>query len=118
MGILYLVATPIGNLEDVTLRALRILGEVPLIAAEDTRTLRKLLTRHRVPTPNLVSYTDRSRRSRTPKILEALSRGDVALVSEAGMPAISAPGVPLVEAAVAAGPRVEPVPGASAVTAA
>lgn len=118
MGTLYIVATPIGNLEDVTLRALRILAEVPLIAAEDTRTTRKLLTHHRIRAPRLLSYTERNRRQRTPAILSALAEGDVALVSEAGMPAISDPGAHLVEAAVAAGYRVVPVPGPSALTAA
>ncbi len=118
MGALYLVATPIGNLEDITLRALRILGEVPLIAAEDTRTVRKLLTHHQIRRPRLLSYTERNRRSRTPTILAALGEGDVALVSEAGMPGISDPGLHLVEAAVAAGHRVVPVPGPSALTAA
>ncbi|MBI4570835.1 MAG: 16S rRNA (cytidine(1402)-2'-O)-methyltransferase [Chloroflexi bacterium] len=118
MGTLFLVATPIGNLEDVTLRALRVLGEVPLIAAEDTRTARKLLTSHGVRAPRMLSYTDRNRRARTPAILAALADGDVALVSEAGMPGISDPGGHLVEAAVAAGHRVVPVPGASALTAA
>src|SRR3990172_9262342 len=118
MGILYLVATPIGNLEDITLRALRILAEVPLIAAEDTRTIRKLLSHHAIPRPKLLSYTERNRRSRTPAILAALDGGDVALVSEAGMPGISDPGSNLVEAAVAAGHRVVPIPGPSALTAA
>src|SRR3990172_6348213 len=118
MGVLYLVATPIGNLEDITLRALRVLGEVPLIAAADTRTARKLLTSHGVRAPRILSYTDRNRRARTPAILAALGEGDVALVSEAGMPGISDPGGHLVEAAVAAGHRVVPVPGASALTAA
>jgi 16S rRNA (cytidine1402-2'-O)-methyltransferase len=116
MGVLYVVATPIGNLEDVTLRALRLLREVPLIVAEDTRTIRKLLTHHGIPTPRLLSYTEQSRAARTPAILAALREGDAALVSEAGMPAISDPGVHLVEAAVAAGFRVVPVPGASALT--
>lgn len=118
MGILYLVATPIGNMEDITLRAIRILGGASLIAAEDTRTVRKLMTRHGIRGPRLASYTERSRRSRTPVILKALSEGDVALVSEAGMPAISDPGAHLVEAAVASGYRVVPVPGPSAITAA
>ena len=118
MGTLYLVATPIGNLEDITLRALRTLGDVPLIAAEDTRTLRKLLTHHRIRSPRLLSYTERNRRARTPAILDALREGDVALVSEAGTPAISDPGLHLVEAAVAAGNNVTPVPGPSALTAA
>ncbi len=118
MGTLYLVGTPIGNLEDMTLRAMRILGEVPLIAAEDTRTIRKLLTHYEIRRPRLLSYTERNRRARTPSILAALDEGDVALVSEAGMPAISDPGVHLVEAVVAAGHRVVPVPGPSALTAA
>lgn len=118
MGILYLVATPIGNMEDITLRALRILRDAPLIAAEDTRTIRKLLTHHEIRRARLISYTERSRHSRTPAILEALKKGDVALVSEAGTPAISDPGVHLVEAAVASGFDVLPVPGPSALTAA
>ena len=118
MGTLYLVATPIGNLEDVTLRALRILSEAPLIAAEDTRTIRKLLTHHQIRAPRLLSYTERNRRARTPIILATLQEGDVALVSEAGTPGISDPGVHLVEAAVAAGHAVVPVPGPSALTAA
>jgi 16S rRNA (cytidine1402-2'-O)-methyltransferase len=116
MGVLYIVATPIGNLEDVTLRALRVLREAPLIVAEDTRTIRKLLTHHGIPTPRLLSYTEQSRAARTPTILAALREGDAALVSEAGMPAISDPGVHLVEAAVAEGFRVVPIPGASALT--
>ena len=118
MGTLYLVATPIGNLEDITLRALRILSEVPLIAAEDTRTIRKLLTHHQIRAPRLLSYTERNRRARTPIILATLQEGDVALVSEAGTPGISDPGVHLVEAAVAEGHAVVPVPGPSALTAA
>ena len=118
MGTLYLVATPIGNLEDITLRALRILSEVPLIAAEDTRTIRKLLTHHQIRAPRLLSYTERNRRARTPIILATLQEGDVALISEAGTPGISDPGVHLVEAAVAAGHAVVPVPGPSALTAA
>ena len=118
MGTLYLVATPIGNLEDVTLRALRILSETPLIAAEDTRVIRKLLARYEIRGARLLSYTERNRRTRTPAILTALSAGDVALVSDAGMPAVSDPGVHLVEAAVAAGYTIVPVPGASALTAA
>ena len=118
MGNLYLVATPIGNLEDITLRALRVLAEVPLIAAEDTRTTRKLLSHYAIPRPKLLSYTERNRGSRTPAILAALSGGDVALVSEAGMPGISDPGTNLVGAAVAAGHRIVPIPGPSALTAA
>ena len=118
MGTLYLVATPIGNLEDITLRALRVLSEVPVVAAEDTRTVRKLLAHHRISAPRLLSYTERNRATRTPALLAALADGDVALVSEAGTPGISDPGVHLVEAAVAAGHAVAPVPGPSALTAA
>jgi 16S rRNA (cytidine1402-2'-O)-methyltransferase len=118
MGTLYVVATPIGNMEDITLRALRVLRETPLIVAEDTRTIRKLLTHHGIPAPRLLSYTEHSHRERTPAILGALREGDVALVSEAGMPAISDPGAHLVAAAVAERIPVVPVPGASALTAA
>jgi len=114
MPTLYLVATPIGNLEDVTLRALRILGEVALIAAEDTRTTRKLLAHHAIKA-RLTSYHEHNKAQKIPDILSALERGDVALVSEAGMPAVSDPGVDLVAAAVAAGVAVVAVPGPSAV---
>ncbi len=117
MGTLYLIATPIGNLEDVTLRALRLLREVEVIAAEDTRTTRKLLSHYDIHRP-LISYNDRNKRQRTPVVLEALSRGDAALVSEAGTPAISDPGQDLVAAAWEAGHRVVPVPGPSVLTAA
>ncbi len=117
MPTLYLVATPIGNLEDITLRALRTLREVELIAAEDTRTTRKLLSHYDIHTP-LTSYNDRNKRAKTPHILERLSKGDVALVSEAGTPAISDPGQDLVVAAYEMGAQVVPVPGPSVVTAA
>ena len=117
MGVLYLVATPIGNLEDITLRALRVLGEVSLIAAEDTRTARKLLSHHGV-SARVVSYNEHNMKRRTPELLRALGEGDVALVSEAGMPAISDPGYELVAAAIEAGHEVSPLPGASAVAAA
>ncbi|HZP26866.1 MAG TPA: 16S rRNA (cytidine(1402)-2'-O)-methyltransferase [Dehalococcoidia bacterium] len=117
MGTLYLVATPIGNLEDVTLRALRVLREVSLIAAENTLTTRKLLSHYGIK-GRLVSYTDHNKTARIPALLAALREGDVALVSEAGMPAISDPGVHLVAAAVAEGITVVPVPGPSAVTSA
>lgn len=117
MPTLYLVATPIGNLEDITLRALRVLREVDLIAAEDTRTTRKLLSHYDIHTP-LTSYNDRNKRAKTPYVLEQLGRGDVALVSEAGTPTISDPGQDLVAAAYAMGARVAPVPGPSVVTAA
>jgi 16S rRNA (cytidine1402-2'-O)-methyltransferase len=117
MPTLYVVATPIGNLEDVTLRALRVLREVSLIAAEDTRTTRKLLAHHGVRN-RLVSYNDHNKAVRIPRLLHALRDGDVALVSEGGTPVISDPGLDLVAAAVDAGFAVVPVPGASAVTAA
>ncbi|MCH7953540.1 MAG: 16S rRNA (cytidine(1402)-2'-O)-methyltransferase [Chloroflexi bacterium] len=117
MGTLYLVATPIGNLEDITLRALRVLGEVSLIAAEDTRTARKLLSHHGV-SARVVSYNEHNMKRRTPELLRSLREGDVALVSEAGMPAISDPGYELVAAVIEAGHEVSPLPGASAVTAA
>lgn len=114
MPTLYLVATPIGNLEDVTLRALRVLREVTLIAAEDTRTTRKLLAHHGIKA-RLTSYHEHNKAQKIPYILSALEHGDVALVSEAGMPALSDPGVDLVAAAVAAGVPVVAVPGPSAV---
>jgi 16S rRNA (cytidine1402-2'-O)-methyltransferase len=117
VGTLYLVSTPIGNLEDVTLRALRILRAVSLIAAEDTRTTRKLLSHYDIHTP-LTSYNEHNRRAKTPRLLEALAEGDMALVSEAGTPAISDPGQHLVAAAWEAGLRVVPVPGPSVLTAA
>ena len=114
---LYVVATPIGNLEDVTLRALRILSEARLIAAEDTRTTRKLLGRHGIKTP-LVSFYEHNREARLPQILDTLRTGDVALVSEAGVPTLSDPGRELVRRALETGIRVVPVPGPSALTAA
>jgi 16S rRNA (cytidine1402-2'-O)-methyltransferase len=117
MPILYVVATPIGNLEDVTLRALRVLREVSLIAAEDTRTTRKLLSHHGIRT-RLLSYNEHNKAARIPRLLAALKEGDVALVSEGGTPAISDPGLDLVAAAVEAGFAVTPIPGPSAVTAA
>lgn len=117
MSTLYIVATPIGNLRDITLRALRVLGEVSLIAAEDTRTTRWLLSRYDIDTPS-TSYHDHNRVSKLPVILDALSRGDVALVSDAGTPAISDPGSELAAAAQDAGHSVVPIPGPSALTAA
>jgi 16S rRNA (cytidine1402-2'-O)-methyltransferase len=111
------VATPIGNLEDVTLRALRVLREVDLIAAEDTRRTHVLLRHHGVAKP-LVSYHDAVERRRAPDLVERLRAGEsVALVSDAGTPIIADPGYHLVRAAVAAGIRVVPIPGASAVSA-
>jgi 16S rRNA (cytidine1402-2'-O)-methyltransferase len=118
MGILYVVATPIGNLEDISARARRILGEVTLIAAEDTRTARILLTRHEIRPPELISYTEHNRARRIPHIVQRLATTDVALVSDAGTPAVSDPGIELVAAARAAGYEVVAVPGPSAVAAA
>ncbi len=117
MGTLYLVATPIGNLEDITARALRILGEVALVAAEDTRRTRKLLTHFGISKP-LLSYFEHNKLARLDRALRALAEGDVALVSDAGVPGLSDPGYELVRAALAAGHRVTPVPGPSAVLAA
>jgi 16S rRNA (cytidine1402-2'-O)-methyltransferase len=111
---LYLVATPIGNLEDITLRALRILGEVKLIAAEDTRTTRQLLRRYNIGT-RLISYHEQGEGSDTQPILEYLKENDVALVSEAGMPGLSDPGYRLVAAAVREDIPVVPIPGPSAI---
>lgn len=112
-GTLYLVATPIGNLEDITVRALRVLREVPLIAAEDTRQTRKLLERYDIHQP-MISYFEHNERARVGLLIERLQHEDVALVSEAGMPGISDPGYALVRAAIEAGIRVVPVPGPSA----
>ena len=117
-GTLFVVATPIGNLEDLTFRAARVLREVPLVAAEDTRRSGHLL-RHLGSTASLVSLHEHNEESRTAAVLQRLGKGDsVALVSDAGTPAISDPGAKLVAAAAAAGFRVEPIPGASAVMAA
>ncbi|MGQ9628492.1 MAG: 16S rRNA (cytidine(1402)-2'-O)-methyltransferase [Anaerolineae bacterium] len=113
MGTLYLVGTPIGNLEDITLRALRILREVDLIAAEDTRRTRKLLDHYNIQTP-MVSYFEHTSPARQEAILEALNTRDVALVSEAGMPGLSDPGYRLVREAIARGFPVKAVPGPSA----
>ncbi len=117
MGTLYIVGTPIGNLEDLTRRAVRVLGQVSRVAAEDTRVTRKLLSHLSIHVP-LVSYHSRNWRSRLPSILDTLTSGDVALVTDAGMPVVSDPGSELVAAARAARHRVEVVPGPSAVTAA
>jgi 16S rRNA (cytidine1402-2'-O)-methyltransferase len=117
MGTLFLVATPIGNLEDITLRALRVLREVPLIAAEDTRTARVMLRKYSI-SGRLTSYNEHNSRAKAPVILAALDAGDVALVTDAGMPGISDPGYELVVATIAAGYDVVPLPGASAVVAA
>jgi 16S rRNA (cytidine1402-2'-O)-methyltransferase len=117
-GTLYVVATPIGNLEDVTLRALRILREVSLIAAEDTRRTARLLQHYSIST-RTTSLHEHNERSRTPALIGRLLAGEsVALVSDAGTPIVSDPGTHLVAAAHAAGIRVEPIPGASAFVAA
>ncbi len=117
MGTLYLVGTPIGNLEDITLRALRVLREVSLIAAEDTRHTRTLLARYDIHTPT-TSYFEHNKLAKLDVILTALEKGDVALVSDAGMPGISDPGYELVRAALERGFPVVPVPGPSAIVAA
>lgn len=117
MGSLFVVATPIGNMEDITLRALRVVRDVQLIAAEDTRTTRGLLNHHGIRT-RLLSYNEHNMRRRTPQLLAALQGGDVALVSEAGTPGVSDPGHELIVAAMEAGVPVVAVPGPSAVVAA
>ncbi len=115
-GTLYIVGTPIGNLEDVTLRALRVLGEVDLIAAEDTRHTGVFLSRHQLSKP-LLSYHEFNEARRTPELLAALQQGrSVALVSDAGMPTLSDPGQRLIRAAIAQQVRVEVIPGPSAIT--
>lgn len=113
MGTLYLVATPIGNLEDITLRALRILQEARLIAAEDTRRTGRLLAHFNIETPQ-TSYFEHNKLVKIERILQALGEGDVALVSDAGMPGLNDPGYELVQAALQAGYAVSPVPGPSA----
>jgi 16S rRNA (cytidine1402-2'-O)-methyltransferase len=113
MGTLYLVATPIGNLEDITLRALNVLRAAVLIAAEDTRQTRKLLQRYEIGTPT-ISYHEHNKLARVEQILEALGQGDVALVSDAGTPGLNDPGYELVAAALQAGVMVSAVPGPAA----
>lgn len=113
-GTLFVVATPIGNLEDITLRALRVLREVRVIAAEDTRRTARLLARHTISTPT-VSFHEHNTRTRLPQLLVRLERGDsVALVTDAGTPGISDPGIELVQACIEAGVTVDPIPGVSA----
>ena len=114
MPVLYVIATPIGNLEDISLRALRLLQEVKLIAAEDTRTTRHLLNAHNIKTP-LTSYHEHSKRAKLDYLLNYLEKEDLALVSEAGMPGLSDPGYKLIVAAIERGISVVPIPGASAV---
>ncbi len=111
---LYLVATPIGNLEDITLRALRVLKEVDRIACEDTRQTQKLLNHFDISTPT-ISYHEHNEQARTLELIALLQQGGrVAVVSDAGTPAFSDPGFELVRAAVASGVRVIPIPGANA----
>jgi 16S rRNA (cytidine1402-2'-O)-methyltransferase len=113
-GTLFMVATPIGNLEDITLRALRVLREVGLIAAEDTRRTSKLLSAHGISTPTL-SFHAHNVTTRLPRLLERLESGvDVAVVSDAGTPGVSDPGLELVRACADRGIKVDPIPGASA----
>lgn len=113
MSTLYIVATPIGNLEDLSPRAQRVLSEVKLIAAEDTRQSRVLLNHFQIQTP-MTSYHDHNEAKRVEAILEALFQGDVALISDAGTPTINDPGYPLVKAAIEAGHTITPIPGPSA----
>jgi 16S rRNA (cytidine1402-2'-O)-methyltransferase len=117
VGTLYVVGTPIGNLEDVSLRALRTLREVDLIAAEDTRKTRILLQAHQISTP-LTSFHEYSTPAKLRQLAERLETADVALVSDAGTPGISDPGYPLIRAAIEAGHPVVPIPGPSAILAA
>ena len=116
-GLLYIVATPIGNLEDITLRALRVLKEVDVIAAEDTRHTQILLSHHDIHTP-LTSYHEHNEKTKAQDLVARLARGqNIALVSDAGTPAISDPGFRLVVQAIRGGVPIIPVPGASALTA-
>src|ERR1039457_2721680 len=115
-GTLYIVGTPIGNMEDITLRALRILREASLVAAEDTRHTGLLLARHEIKKP-LVSYHEFNEAKRTAELLKELQQGrSIALVSDAGMPTVSDPGQRLIRAAIDAGIAFEVIPGVSAIT--
>ncbi len=115
MGTLYIVPTPIGNLEDITLRALRVLREASLIAAEDTRVSRVLTGNFDIDTP-LTSYHEHNKSAKLEEILARLAQGDVALISDSGTPGISDPGYELIAAAIERGYAVAPLPGASALT--
>ena len=117
-GTLYVVATPIGNMDDITLRALNVLDQVDLIAAEDTRHTGKLLKHHNIKS-HLISYHEHNEKERTPLLIERIESGSsIALVSNAGTPTVSDPGYMLLQSAVEKGIRVIPIPGASAVVAA
>ncbi|MGB7117595.1 MAG: 16S rRNA (cytidine(1402)-2'-O)-methyltransferase [Anaerolineales bacterium] len=113
VGTLYLVSTPIGNLEDISARGLRVLGQVSLIAAEDTRRTRKLLDHYHIKN-QVISYHEHNKLRKLDKVLTALSQGDVALVSDAGTPILNDPGYELVKAVLDAGYEVSPIPGPSA----
>jgi 16S rRNA (cytidine1402-2'-O)-methyltransferase len=116
-GILYIVATPIGNLEDITFRAVRVLREVDVVAAEDTRHTQILLNHHKIHTP-FTSYHEHNEKTKAQELVARLVQGqNIALVSDAGTPAISDPGFRLVVQAIRAGVRIIPIPGASALTA-
>ncbi len=117
-GDLYVVATPIGNLEDLTFRALRTLGEVSVIACEDTRQTRKLLNKYSIK-KKLISYYHPKESQKIPQIISLLKQGkDVALVTDSGTPGISDPGYPLIREAITQGIKIIPIPGPAAITAA
>ena len=117
-GTLYVVATPIGNMDDITLRAINVLDQVDLIAAEDTRHTGKLLKYHNIKS-HQISYHEHNEKERTPLLIERIESGSsIALVSNAGTPTVSDPGYMLLQSAVEKGIRVIPIPGASAVVAA
>jgi 16S rRNA (cytidine1402-2'-O)-methyltransferase len=113
MGILYIVPTPIGNLDDITLRAVKVLRDVSLIAAEDTRRAAILLSHFDLHTP-VTSYFEHNKLSKLDRILATLEQGDVALISEAGTPGLSDPGYELIRSAIERGYRIVPLPGATA----
>ena len=117
MSVLHILSTPIGNLEDITLRAIRILKESVIIAAEDTRTTKRLLAKYQI-TNKVISYTDHNSKMRIPVLLKYLEQGNIALVSEAGTPSVSDPGSQLIQAVSKTEHAISPVPGPSAVTAA